>query len=448
MAQATTTAIGHGETPPSRRDFLYLATGTVAVVGAASVAWPLIDQMNPDADTLARGGPIDIDLAPVAPGQQIVVKWQEHPIFIVRRTPELLKALKEPALLNRLRDPDSQEHQQPAYAQNWSRSIEPDVLVLVGVCTHLGCIPNFFPKPDSLQGVTNWPGGYFCPCHGSKYDLAGTSAAIYAAGQPAAGYRATPEAVKEAMVLFDGSKTAVAAYFLSHDFRPPVNNDSAQLPPADLLSGKFVRRVSVHDGVITADLRAGPNGLATAGSMRLIPQVDRAGKRVGWSCESRDIVNIQALEPGCRFNTPAPAALSGVAAGASSGDNTAAGVKEYQFNMSLQLVTDGAKASHTRRATLALCAEVGKTARFHLHDFDVGVMAIPDGDDRVIMNLDAGGTAHQSKYLAVRRMGTLGQRLHLDGNLPAGQGHFSLEVTPLAGCPARAAERAKGSSRV
>ena len=173
MAQGTTTAMGHGEIPPSRRDFLYLATGMVAVVGAASVAWPLIDQMNPDADTLARGGPIDIDLAPIAPGQQIVVKWQEHPIFIVRRTPELLKTLKEPALLARLRDPDSQERQQPAYAQNWSRSVEPDILVLVGVCTHLGCIPNFFPKPDSLQGVANWPGGYFCPCHGSRYDLAG-----------------------------------------------------------------------------------------------------------------------------------------------------------------------------------------------------------------------------------------------------------------------------------
>jgi len=173
MADAMTTTDGHGAIPPSRRDFLYLATGAVAAVGVAATIWPLIDQMNPDADTLAHGGPLDVDLAPIAPGQQIVVKWQEHPIFIVRRTPEALKSLKEPALLARLRDPDSQEHQQPPYADNWSRSLNPEYLVLVGVCTHLGCIPNYFPKPDSLQGVANWPGGYFCPCHGSRYDLAG-----------------------------------------------------------------------------------------------------------------------------------------------------------------------------------------------------------------------------------------------------------------------------------
>ena len=275
--------------------------------------------------------------------------------------------------------------------------------------------------------------------------LAGTSAAIYAAGQPAARYQATPEAVSEAMALFDGSKTAVAEYLLSHDFQPPSNNDSSQLPPADLLSGKFVRRISVVNGVITADLRAKPNGLATAGSVSLIPQVDRARKIVRWSCESRDIANIQALEPTCRFNASAPAAAgSAVAAAALGGDNTASGVKEYQFNMSLQLVTDDAKASHTRRATLALCAEVGKTAQLRVQDFDVSVLAIPGGDGRVIMNLDAGGTGNQGKYLAVRRMGTLGRLLRLDGNLAAGKGHFSLAVTPLAGCPARAARREKG----
>jgi ubiquinol-cytochrome c reductase iron-sulfur subunit len=173
MAQAMTANDGHGALPPSRRDFLYLTTGATVAVGAAAVVWPLIDQMNPDADTLARGGPIDIDLSPIGPGQQIVVKWQEHPIFIVRRTPEALKSLREPSLLSRLRDPDSEERQQPPYADNWSRSINPEILVLVGVCTHLGCIPEFFPKPDSLQSIANWPGGYFCPCHGSRYDLAG-----------------------------------------------------------------------------------------------------------------------------------------------------------------------------------------------------------------------------------------------------------------------------------
>ena len=174
MSHATTTMNeGHGELPPSRRDFLYLATATVVAVGAVATAWPLIDQMNPDADTLARGGPYDVDLSPLAPGQQIIVKWQEHPVFIVRRTPQELNRLRDPALLARLRDPDSDVAQQPAYAANWSRALNPEFLVLVGVCTHLGCIPKFFPDANSLQGVSNWPGGYFCPCHGSRYDLAG-----------------------------------------------------------------------------------------------------------------------------------------------------------------------------------------------------------------------------------------------------------------------------------
>gem|GEM_PF-737461 len=278
--------------------------------------------------------------------------------------------------------------------------------------------------------------------------LAGTSAAVYAAQQTPKGVRATPEAVKEAMVLFDGSKTAVASYLLSNDFREPANNDAAGLGPPDLISGKFVRRVSVQDGVITVELRAQPNGLATAGSVRLIPRADRAKKTVSWRCESGDIVNIQALEPACRFNAAASeVAQSGAAAETSSSGNTASGAKEYQFNMSLQLVTDDAGAAHARRATLALCAEVGKTAQFRVHDFDVSVLAIPEGTDRVIMNLDAGGTGGQGKYLAARRMGVLGQVLHLVGNVGAGKGHFTLDVTPQAGCPARALERAKDASR-
>ena len=166
-------SITEGQPNRERRSFLYTTTAVVAAAGVVLAAWPLIDQMNPDADTLARGGPYDVDLSPIAPGQQIVVKWQEHPVFIVRRTPEELNRLKDPKLLARLRDPDSDVHQQPTYAANWSRALNPEFLVLVGVCTHLGCIPKFFPDANSLQGVANWPGGYFCPCHGSRYDLAG-----------------------------------------------------------------------------------------------------------------------------------------------------------------------------------------------------------------------------------------------------------------------------------
>ena len=156
---------------PSRRDMLYIATGAVAAVGATSVIVPLVSQMEPDAATIAAGAPIDVDLSQVQPGQQILVKWRGHPIFIVNRPPEALKALQEPDLVTKLADPNSKVLQQPEYAENWHRSVKPEYLVLVGVCTHLGCIPTFQPDKGSVD--SSWPGGYFCPCHGSKYDLAG-----------------------------------------------------------------------------------------------------------------------------------------------------------------------------------------------------------------------------------------------------------------------------------
>ena len=157
----------------SRRDFLYIATATVAGVGAAATLIPLLNQMNPDASTLAAGGPIEVDLSRVSPGQQVLVRWRSRPIFITHRTDAILKELQAASLLSQLADPGSGEVQQPPYAQNWHRSVKPEFGVLVGICTHLGCIPNFFPQPDPSQPAANWPGGYFCPCHGSKYDLAG-----------------------------------------------------------------------------------------------------------------------------------------------------------------------------------------------------------------------------------------------------------------------------------
>lgn len=154
-----------------RRDFLYVAAGAMAGLGAAAAAWPFIDQMNPSSAALAAGAPMAVDLAHVAPGQQIIVRWRSMPIFIVHRTPAMQATLRLPRLLNILRDPRSEEHQQPAYADNWSRSLKPEWLVLVGICTHLGCIPTFSPDIGTL--VANEPGGWLCHCHGSKYDLAG-----------------------------------------------------------------------------------------------------------------------------------------------------------------------------------------------------------------------------------------------------------------------------------
>jgi ubiquinol-cytochrome c reductase iron-sulfur subunit len=156
---------------PSRRDFLFIATGAAAAVGTGAFIWPLISQMEPDAQTVAVGAPIDIDIGALAPGQQMVVKWRGHPIFIVNRPEAVVAGLSDRGLEARLADPDSQTLQQPPYARNATRSVKPQFAVLVGVCTHLGCIPLF--EPDKGQQGPDWPGGWFCPCHGSKYDLAG-----------------------------------------------------------------------------------------------------------------------------------------------------------------------------------------------------------------------------------------------------------------------------------
>jgi ubiquinol-cytochrome c reductase iron-sulfur subunit len=157
----------------TRRDFLLIATGAVGAVGVALTAWPFIDQMEPDAATMAAGAPVDVDVSKLDPGQQVVVLWRGSPILIVNRPPDALKTLQDKTLLDLLSDPDSTVLQQPPYAANWHRSIAPEYAVLVGICTHLGCIPQFFPSPSATDPTPNWLGGYFCPCHGSKYDLAG-----------------------------------------------------------------------------------------------------------------------------------------------------------------------------------------------------------------------------------------------------------------------------------
>ncbi|HEX4105249.1 MAG TPA: ubiquinol-cytochrome c reductase iron-sulfur subunit [Rhizomicrobium sp.] len=157
--------------PIARRDFLYIATGAVTGTGCLLALWPFIDQMEPGADVMSAGAPISVNLSSLQPGQQVTLLWRSRPIFVVRRTPAILAALKSGEVLSQLRDPESQEHQQPPYAANWSRALNPEYLVVVGICTHLGCIPTFTPQPGSISA--SWPGGYLCHCHGSKYDLAG-----------------------------------------------------------------------------------------------------------------------------------------------------------------------------------------------------------------------------------------------------------------------------------
>lgn len=166
-------ATGAPSSATTRRDFLYIATAAVSAVGATATLVPLIEQMNPDAATIAAGAPVEFDLSKLEPGQQATARWRERPVFIVNRTARILNDLQSPELLARLADPQSKQRQQPPYAENWHRSIKPEYSVLIGIRTHLGCIPLFEPLRSATQPAQKWLGGYFCPCHGSKYDLAG-----------------------------------------------------------------------------------------------------------------------------------------------------------------------------------------------------------------------------------------------------------------------------------
>ena len=174
MASTATTASTGGHGPEAtRRDFLFIATATVGAVGAAASLVPLIDQMNPDASTLAAGGPVDLDLSKVEENSQVMIRWRERPIFVFHRSKQTLDSMQSAQMVALLSDPNSEQTQQPPYATNWHRSLKPEYGILVGICTHLGCIPLFYPTPSATTPVSNWPGGYFCPCHGSKYDPAG-----------------------------------------------------------------------------------------------------------------------------------------------------------------------------------------------------------------------------------------------------------------------------------
>jgi len=167
---SATESIEHSTEHPTkhtRRDFLYVATGMAGAVGAAAVAWPFIDQMRPDASTLALAS-IQVDVSAVQPGMSLTVKWRGHPVFIRNRTPEEIEAARNVSL-DELKDPLARNANLPADApatdadrsagegkENW--------LIMIGVCTHLGCIP---------LGQQGEYGGWFCPCHGSVYDTAG-----------------------------------------------------------------------------------------------------------------------------------------------------------------------------------------------------------------------------------------------------------------------------------
>jgi ubiquinol-cytochrome c reductase iron-sulfur subunit len=154
----------------ARRKTLIGLTAAAGGVATAGAAIPFLASLGPSERAKAAGAPVEFPLTTLKPAELQTVEWRGRPVWILRRTPEMLKRL--PTAEPSLSDPTSSvSSQQPEYAQNATRSIEPEVLVTVALCTHLGCIPSYYPEPNSLQ--PDWPGGFYCPCHGSKFDLAG-----------------------------------------------------------------------------------------------------------------------------------------------------------------------------------------------------------------------------------------------------------------------------------
>ena len=155
----------------SKRRFLTAAATVVGGVGAVYTAVPFLASWMPSERAKAAGAPVEADISKLEEGQMIRVQWRGKPVWILKRNEEMLTAL--PTLDERLRDPASVDLQQPEYAQNGTRSIKPEVLIAVGICTHLGCSPSFVPEAMPQPYDADWKGGFFCPCHGSKFDLAG-----------------------------------------------------------------------------------------------------------------------------------------------------------------------------------------------------------------------------------------------------------------------------------
>ena len=170
-----------------KRRFLTKATSVVGAVGVGFVAWPFLSTWKPSAKTKAAGAPIDIDISKLEAGQLVRVLWRKKPVWIFMRDEKALDALNSDGLIKSLDDPDgtgNSKNQQPAYVTSNFRSIKnkESVAVIVGVCTHLGCSPTYRPEPGAADlGGASWKGGFYCPCHGSKFDLAGR---VYA-GVPA-----------------------------------------------------------------------------------------------------------------------------------------------------------------------------------------------------------------------------------------------------------------------
>ncbi|MBX3618036.1 MAG: ubiquinol-cytochrome c reductase iron-sulfur subunit [Nitrosomonas sp.] len=154
-----------------RRKFLVAATSVAGGIAGAAIATPFLLSMMPSERAKAAGAPVEVDISKLEPGMLMMVEWRGRVVWVLNRTPEMLETL--PKLEDQLADPNSEKNQQPEYAKNLTRSIKPAILVIEGVCTHLGCSPVFRKDVAPEDLGPDWLGGFFCPCHGSKFDLAG-----------------------------------------------------------------------------------------------------------------------------------------------------------------------------------------------------------------------------------------------------------------------------------
>jgi ubiquinol-cytochrome c reductase iron-sulfur subunit len=189
-----------------RRKFLTAATSAVGVAGAVGIAVPFVGSWNPSAKAKAAGAPVKADIGKVEPGQMIIVEWRGKPVYVMNRTESQLEDL--PKLNDRLKDPDSLISKQPAYIQGIDRALRPALLVVVGLCTHLGCAPKFRPEVGAADlGGKEWLGGFFCPCHGSKFDLSGR---VYAGVPASANLEVPPYSFEGDNILVIGVDTEAA----------------------------------------------------------------------------------------------------------------------------------------------------------------------------------------------------------------------------------------------
>ena len=153
-----------------RRKFLVAATTAIGGAGVAVAAVPFIMNMLPSAKALGAGAPVEVDISKLEPGMLVTSEWRGQPVWVVNRTPTMLAMLQKNDSM--LTDPNSEQNQQPEYCKNATRSIKPEYMVLIGICTHLGCSPTYRPNPVAPDIGSYWTGGWLCACHGSRYDLA------------------------------------------------------------------------------------------------------------------------------------------------------------------------------------------------------------------------------------------------------------------------------------